>query len=135
MSVRRHQSKTGKLTFYVYVTGPDGKPVYIGKRGTKAEARALETEERARRLRFTPAQLDAAAMTLDQAWEKVLPVLSERSKQIYANTWKTYVRPYLGDRKIAAITPLDVDGMREKLLAKHSPGTTGLALTILCVSF
>jgi len=131
MSIRRHKSKNGKLSFYVYVTGPDGAPVYVGKKATKEDARRLENDERARRQRMTPAQLDGAELTVEEAWDRVLPTLSERSRKTYLNTWKSYIAPHVGKVKLAALSPLMVDTMRGKLLAEFSPGTAGLALNVL----
>lgn len=135
MSIRKHVAKGGKVSFYVYVTGANGAPEYVGKRGTKKDAGALQTEERAKRLRKGPAGDDTPA-TLDDAWERVLPELSSRSRPKYAEQWRLYLRPHLGKMRPGQLASGDVRAVREALLAGGdrkalAPSTVSFVLRVL----
>jgi integrase len=131
VSIRKHTAKSGAVTYYVYVTDSQGKPVYVGKRATKADARGLETEERAKRMRMAPAQLDAPN-TVDDAWLRVLPELSARSRDKYDEQWRNYLRPRIGKKRLSLLEKGDVKAVREAMLAEtYAPTTVGFVLRVL----
>jgi integrase len=133
MSIRKHEAKSGAISYYVYVNGPEGKPVYVGKRTRKADARKLETDEKARRQRLPSGALNAP-VTVADAWERVSPALSKRSQDVYGRMW-TVLRPHVGKDRLDRVTRLRVAEVRRALEADYAPASVKLGLTLLGIIF
>jgi integrase len=131
MAIRKHTSKAGKTSYYVYIS-ERGKPVYVGKRSRKRDAQALESAEKARREKLSPAALDAPR-TVDELWERLSPSLSARSQITYGETWKR-IRPHLGRKRVDAVTGATIDAMKTALAGEgYAPATIALAVRLVSV--
>ena len=130
MSIRKHVSKKGEVSYYVYVS-VGGKPQYVGKRRIKDEAKKLENAEKAKRDKRGPNAADAPE-TLAGLWEALSPSLSARSLTTYSESWKR-VEPVLGKVKLTRLSSVDIDKLINKLSEDYAPSTVVLGVRVISI--
>ncbi|WP_273191413.1 tyrosine-type recombinase/integrase [Oleidesulfovibrio alaskensis] len=136
-SEKRRNPRDGKpdVCFYITYKRWDGRKAWekVGWKGEGYTA-ALASEVRADRLKAMRhgdqlSSRKAAAITMDEAWQifrdKWLPTLSRPQDE--EGRYARHIAPALGEKRLDRITPLDIEQLKNTLLAKGlAPATVRL---------
>lgn len=123
MSSRANVSKRGSTwTYYVYVTGGDGRRRQVTKGGfrTRKEAEAARVEAlNALRLgTWVRPERVSVREFLEDEWlpTQLPPTLEESTYRSYARYVRLHVVPYIGGIPLQRLTPMDLNAMYRRLL-------------------
>jgi integrase len=123
MGSRANISKRGSTwTYYIYVTGGDGRRRQVSKGGfpTRREAEAARVKALASLRAGTwvrPERVTMREFLVDE-WlpSQQPPTLEESTYRSYARYVRLHVVPYIGSIPLQQLTPMDLNGMYRKLL-------------------
>ena len=127
MTMRRHVAQTGLVTYFVYVTGADHRPVYVGKTRTKEDARTLERREQDKHWQI---RNGLAVPDSKKSFEEIaLPWVEERLKTHSRgkdDKWrlKKHLLPVLGKLSLREITVATVKDLLRHMREKSAGKTT-----------
>lgn len=123
MSGRNNVRKRGSTwTYYVYVTGKDGKRRQISKGGYRtrreAEAARVEVLNAIRTGAFVRPERITLAQFLEDEWlpSQRPPTLEESTHRSYSRYLRLHVIPYIGGVPLQALTPMDLNELYRRLL-------------------
>lgn len=139
--IKSRKSKTGDVTFYVYVAGHDRKRRYVGAFGTRKEAQRAEQEQAVKHRQIRDGELPPEVdheRTLGGALDEWLTSLGKRksrSEDGYRDRVNLYIRPALGTVALARVTTDSVIGLRDELAERLAPATVNGTLVCLSSAF
>jgi integrase len=116
MSIRRHKSKGGATTYYVYLR-VDGVDRYLGKAATKDDAKALERREREHvfqvRAGLRAPAIDIVFSELALPWADKRVETHRRGKD---DRWRMrkHIEPFFGERSVGEIEVRDFRAFIER---------------------
>jgi integrase len=123
MSSRGNIRRRGSTwTYYVYVTGGDGRRRQVSKGGfrTRKEAEAARVEALSALRSGTWVRPERVTVReyLEDEWlpSQQPPTLEESTYRSYARYVRLHVVPYIGGIPLQQLTPMDLNGMYRKLL-------------------
>jgi hypothetical protein len=127
MAITKHLAKTGRVTYFVYVNGPNHRPLYVGKARTKEDARILERQEKDKQWQI---RNGLAVPDSKKSFEELaLPWVEERLKTHSRgkdDKWrlKKHLVPYLGKTTLQEITVARVKGLLKHMRDNNAGKTT-----------
>ncbi len=123
MSSRANVSKRGsRWTYYVYVTGGDGRRRQVSKGGFRtrkeAEGARVEALNAVRSGTWVRPERVTVREFIEGEWlpTQLPPTLEESTYRSYARYVRLHVVPYIGGIPLQQLTPMDLNAMYRKLL-------------------
>jgi len=123
MSSRNNVSKRGsRWTYYVYVTGSDGRRRQVSKGGFRtrkeADAARVQALDTMRSGTWVRPERVTVREFLEDEWlpSQRPPTLEESTYRSYARYVRLHVVPYIGVIPLQQLTPMDLNSLYRKLL-------------------